>query len=265
MTWLPFHDMEPFTDPDLLIDPWKEVRLAHRDFNTQQGYKALLPMPVFHERVALVGGGRSLERFWPKLKDYSIIFTTSIAHDFLVDRGICPTYHVDTEAGAHKVDLITPCNSTLYILSLRMNPNYFKRLKQKHNKIVVFDHLSYSDEHIPSEYPTFPVTCHGGHTMMLVAYFMGFYYMDFFGFDFNRENGQTTDMRYTPFKIEFDGHQFETDKNLLAGAIIFYDILASLPHINVEIYTDGLLKAMMEEKQTRSPNAPARNRVEPNY
>jgi len=262
MVWREFADIDHYVDENAPFDPWIEARQAHLMENLKKKIRPLEAKEPTDRPCALVGAGASLRRFGAKLSEYSVIYTTSRAHNMIVGNGFHPTFHVDTDCGYHKADLITVQPDTQYLLSLRLHPRYFDKIPSE--QIQAFDHLSVGDTGMKHKYPTFPITCHGGHTALLVAYHQGFRNIDMFGFDFNRENGMTTDMKYTPFNIEFNGHQFETDRNLLIGAIVFYDILKSLPGITVNLYTDGLLRAMMEEKQTRGPNDGNRNRVEEN-
>jgi hypothetical protein len=58
------------------------------------------------EKAAIVGYGPSLKQTWEYLRDFDVIFTTSGAHKFLVDRGIIPAYHVDVDPRAHKVAML---------------------------------------------------------------------------------------------------------------------------------------------------------------
>jgi hypothetical protein len=81
------------------------------------------------EPIAIVCYGPSLASTWEQIKDYKYIMSCSGAHKFLMDRGIIPTWHLEVDPRAHKVQLIgKPHPSVEYVIastchSLTLNPS----------------------------------------------------------------------------------------------------------------------------------------------
>ena len=70
--------------------------------------------------IALVNFGPSLGQTWEAIRDFKYVMSCSGAHQFLVDHGIIPTWHVDVDPRAHKVKLLgTPQRETEYLDALQ--------------------------------------------------------------------------------------------------------------------------------------------------
>src|SRR5262245_7740329 len=52
--------------------------------------------------IALVCSGPSLKDTWQEIKEFKTILTCSGAHDYLIEREIIPTYHMETDPRPHK-------------------------------------------------------------------------------------------------------------------------------------------------------------------
>ena len=85
---------------------WEEIQPNIIE-NCKAGPRPKLFDPTAKETtLAIVGYGPSLRDNWEKLKDYSHIWTVSGAHDFLLARGIVPTFHTDIDFRPHKPGFI---------------------------------------------------------------------------------------------------------------------------------------------------------------
>src|SRR5437762_9644704 len=83
----------------------KDVHNLHIRKSIERGYP---PIPVVKSDefqtlpIAIVCSGPSLKDSWEEIKPFQIVLTCSGAHDFLIERGIIPTYHMETDPRQHK-------------------------------------------------------------------------------------------------------------------------------------------------------------------
>ena len=59
---------------------------------------------LLNEPCAIVCYGPSLNDTWEKVKEFKHIFSCSGSHKFLLERGIVPTYLIEVDPRAHKVE-----------------------------------------------------------------------------------------------------------------------------------------------------------------
>ncbi|MCI0564618.1 MAG: DUF115 domain-containing protein, partial [Nitrososphaera sp.] len=121
--------------------------------NADNHYPAWKPDPTpKRHRLAVVGYGPSLRESWEDLKPYTHIWTVSGAHDFLLERGIIPTYHTDLDYRAYKADFIkTPHSSVKYVMATAVHPAYTEKLKDF--DLQLFHCVSPYDYEYRGDYP----------------------------------------------------------------------------------------------------------------
>ena len=84
------------------------------------------------EPIAVVGYGPSLNATWERLRDFNVIISTSKAHEFLLDKGLKPTFHMDLDSRKHKMEFMQrPQPDVKYMLSSHIYPEYPKMLLAK--------------------------------------------------------------------------------------------------------------------------------------
>lgn len=133
------------------------------------------PLPERPERLFVVGFGPSLVDTWKDIRD-GVVLTTSGAHDFLISKGIIPTYHVESDSREHKVFFLrNPHPDTTYYLGSQCHPKMFARLR--HNKVVMWHgYVNGSiDEHlaVANRYDPGSVLLSGGTNAGLRAVIVG--------------------------------------------------------------------------------------------
>ena len=98
--------------------------------NMTRGVPMVEQVPRHDRTMAIVGYGPSLKDTWRTLTTTSDdIFTTSGAHDFLMDRGIIPMGHVATDPRKEQVDFIQHRNKmTTYYPASCCHPTVFEWL-----------------------------------------------------------------------------------------------------------------------------------------
>jgi hypothetical protein len=89
----------------------------------------LLPQPQNDWTLSIVCYGPSLLDTWQDIK--RPIMTVSGAHDFLIERGIVPDFHVDTDPRKHKSDMLTPHKDVVYLIASACNPDIWGKIKSR--------------------------------------------------------------------------------------------------------------------------------------
>jgi hypothetical protein len=80
------------------------------------------------KRMNIACYGPSLRDTYKELKHP--IMSVSGAHDFLVEKGITPDYHVECDPRKHKVDMLqSPQLKTQYLMASCVHPGWWERLK----------------------------------------------------------------------------------------------------------------------------------------
>ena len=78
--------------------------------------------------------GPSLLDTWKVIK--RPIVTVSGAHDFLVERGVIPDFHVDCDPREHKVKMLKmPQKETTYLMATVCHPSWWEALKGQNIKL----------------------------------------------------------------------------------------------------------------------------------
>lgn len=81
-----------------------------------------------NQKVSIVCYGPSLEMTWPSIR--GPIITVSGAHDYLIARGVTPTWHVECDPRAHKAKMLQhPSKSTKYLMASVCSPVFWDILK----------------------------------------------------------------------------------------------------------------------------------------
>jgi hypothetical protein len=114
--------------------------------------KRMQPAPVHGRRAILVCYGPSLRDSIPSLKQHieefpeSDVVSVSGAHDFLIENGIVPKYHIECDPRPHKSDNIAASHPDVqYLVGSVCHPSYFDKLEGAN---VALWHVS-STDHTP--------------------------------------------------------------------------------------------------------------------
>lgn len=100
----------------------RQVKIA-----VSQGYPSLKLEPIKSGFIDIVGFGPSLADTWQHIENPC--FTVSGAHDFLIDRGVIPTYHAECDGRDHKTKhLLKPHLQTVYLMATICNPKMWEQL-----------------------------------------------------------------------------------------------------------------------------------------
>jgi len=107
----------------------KEIRGEQMRVNLPKVKKRLVPLLKGHDRTAiLVCYGPSLHDTWENLGEGDVC-TVSGAHDFLIERGIVPKFHMDCDPREHKgIYTSKPHGDVQYYMASCMHPKTIENL-----------------------------------------------------------------------------------------------------------------------------------------
>ena len=204
------------------------------------------------EPIAVVAFGPSVKETWKQVKDFKTVYTCSGAHKFLIERGIVPTYHVDSDPRAYKADILgEPHPDVEYLISSICHPTYFDKLELHHAKVKLW-HMLFLEPEIFQYYPKWEWIMTGGHTVgprtIKLARMMGYANLHMFGFD-GSANGEThaTPHPNPPSDLEWmqhEGGRFKTNANWEDHAKILFQELDRMDDIKYKFYGKGLIQEM---------------------
>ena len=226
-----------------------------------------LDVPWFDETISrlcpalIVGGGPSLQESLTKLrflKQYGDIFALNGTHDFLVERGIIPNYHVLLDSRSENSGFVQrPKKKVKYLVSAFCHPSVFKALDGYDVTLWMSD----MDGVMPlikgrEDKPV--VLVGGGATVgmktMYLTYLMGYRKFHFFGFDScyrdgrNHAYSQPMNDKESRVDIDANGRHFICAPWMAKQAMEFQGQARKLIELGCEInvHGDGLIAWIMQ-------------------
>lgn len=211
--------------------------------------------PLSDEPVAIVGYGPSLKKTWPMLKDYKTIYTGSGSHRFLLDKGIVPTFHVESDPHEYKAEILGGAHPwTTYLISSICHPKYFDVLEHHHVRVKLW-HMLFLEPEVWKYFPDEEWIMTGGHIvgprMVKIARIMGHSNLHIFGLDASTDGALThSDARHPnpPEELEHieasNGKYYWTNRSWEDHANILFKELDRMPEVKTTFFGDGLIQAM---------------------
>lgn len=245
--------LDPTVHNELPMAGSPRVRIKH------MRYAASLGLPTFQlgtpqtGPIAIVGLGPSLNDTWEEIAKFDHILTVSGAHQFLIQRGIVPTWHSELDTRPHKIEAMgLPHKDVHYLIGATVHPKMWDHLKGYH--VTLFYPLS-SNPVIIRDIPRgeWCVSAGGsvGNKAVVIARMLGFTDMRLFGFDSCIRNGIAHAIAHpNPVRPEYiqpcvvNGRTFLTTKPLLSYAQIALRLTDRLSDTKFTFYGDGLLQEM---------------------
>ena len=195
--------------------------LANVLVNGRRGLPKFEELPGFMEPkdwpVALAGGGPSIKRHLHELGQFPTIVSCGSSHDYLVERGIVPTFAVACDPDPiTQAYLQNPSQKTIYLLSTHCNPGLFDHLADYR---VVRWH-SYTDEPaaakawIEIDGPNWHAVgggCTVGLRSLSLMMMLGFKDIHFFGFDSCVEE--------IDGRINHHAYEYATDREVMQNVV----------------------------------------------
>ena len=210
------------------------------------------PQPKRDDPIAVVCYGPSLNDTWEKIREFKYIISGSGAHKFLLDRGIVPTWDVNVDPRAHKVELMGPPHKDVeYLVASTCHPKLFKHLEGFNVKLW---HIFDSQEDGLRVLPRGEWALTGGQNVglrqMAIARFFGFVNMDVFGMDGNLgPTGKHAAAHPAQAKgvseVVYDGVTYQTTCAFLECAKQTINELDAMSDVTARFHGEGLVQHMM--------------------
>jgi hypothetical protein len=178
---------------------WDE-RLENINHAMSLGLPEVQILPEKEGHLTLACYGPSLKHTYRDMT--GPVMSVSGAHDWLIERGRIPTYHVEADPRPHKAGMLTKSNDqTEYLIASACHPAVFEALKGRNVKVWHYDNGPESQWWHASNAPHSPLLG-GGSTVGLrcfeLAHVLGYRSLDVHGMDSCFEkNGQQWAGRHT--------------------------------------------------------------------
>jgi uncharacterized Rossmann fold enzyme len=240
---------EPYVEKDVV-----PTIQAQRDVNCALGLPSVRKEGLRDKRVAIIGFGPSLVDTWPRLieEKYDAIWTVSKAHDFLIERGVIPTFHTDSDYREHKAKFNRMWQPTVrYRMATQVHPSYLEALHGQN--VELFHVVQPSGGVYDPRYFKSPVMFDAGLQVARLAYELGYRVQDWYGMDASARKDQThagphEGLKHNLVPIEIAGKLEMTSELLIRQALWCEKMLCKLPHMRVSILGDGALRPFLLER-----------------
>lgn len=204
------------------------------------------------EPVAVVAFGPSLRDTWEGISGFQRVISCSGAHKFLIERGIVPTWHVEVDPRAYKIDLLgEPHRDVHYLPCSAVHPDYIRHLLKASAKVTlwhVFGTEDASQRITPRGEWMITGGCDAGLRAVTIARVLGHVNLHLFGFDGSapQPGPRHADKHPNPVQalsvIDYDGRTFYTTPAMLEAAKGLFHELEQLPDVTPTFYGDGLIQ-----------------------
>ena len=210
------------------------------------------------EPVAIVGYGPSLNQTWERLHQFKTIWTVSKAHDYLIEKGIIPTHHLDLDPRIHKVQFMTrPQKGTKYFLSSHVHPSYPEKLKAAGVDVSMFHVAVDKHEKLDPRYPSLKVRFDAGVQAAEAAFQNGYRNQHWFGIDYGHEGdmthaglhwGVTAPVCQVMCQVNGRERAFQTSNLFFHGLLLAEHFLCDRALVKCTIHGDGLLRHFLKDR-----------------
>ena len=215
------------------------------------GFDKLFPQPTKPEWLSLVCFGPTLHDTWKDIK--RPIMTCSGAHNFLVERGIVPDYHIECDPRPHKVvTTAKPQRDCLYVMASCCDPRTWQNLSGYRVLMWHMDNGKETRDWI-SEHDPWSLVVGAGSTVGLralhIAGLLGYRKFDIHGMDGNYigDAFRAGDIGSPPqnvVKYKIAGRRFRTT-DMMVNAMVEFRAATKLYPIECRLHGDGMIRAYM--------------------
>lgn len=232
------------------------IAQAQREKNCALGLPSVKKEGIRDAKVAIVGYGPSLVdtvfQLSYRQREFDAIWCCSKAHDFLIERGIVPTHHTDTDYREHKVGynrLWQP--TTRYFMATQVHPSYFDALKGLN--VSLFHVVQPGGGTFDNRYMKLPVAFDAGSSVVGLAYELGYRNQEWFGMDASARMdkmhaGAHGGLKQEVIDVEIAGETRQMSDFFLRQALFLEQALHDRPKLWVQIHGDGALKPLLIER-----------------
>jgi hypothetical protein len=227
-----------------------------------------------HDRVAILACygpslGSNLRHLIDESKDKNRdVISVSGSHDFLIDHGIVPRYHVECDPRPHKADNIAKGHPDVeYLLGSMVSPVLMDKLKGQ--RISLWHPSGEYNVRIKDDLEPNALFIGGGGNVglrsLVLFYVLGYRSFSIYGMDCSFTNdGQmwagahaqkANPIDHGKIKVDCDGRIFTTAPLYITYANAFFDSIKVMPDAEFRVFGDGLLKAMAAQVYRQTAEA----------
>lgn len=238
----------------------KGVHDLHVQKSIAAGYPPIPVVAADHinkEPIAIICSGPSLRYTWEEVKDYKIVLTCSGAHDFMIERGVTPTYHMETDPRAHKATFTkNALKGITYLIGSNCHPDVFANLKDCDVRIW---HVTGNALHqIPRGHWMMTGGCNVGLRALVMARLLGYVDIHVWGMDCSGDKERAFHANFHPNEPKQKGHrmvkvgtrEFFSSDVFIECARQFFKETMLLSDARVTLHGDGLLQALAIQKMS---------------
>lgn len=220
----------------------------------KRGFPFLKKAPFFNDRkVSIVGYGPSLRATWNTIPKDQPIITVSGAHDYLVERGVIPTWHVDIDPRPNKAAMLKPHKDVMYLMASVCHPDVWDVLWGFDVRLWHLINDDATVRWVRGHHPAGLNSMLGGgptagQRAMNVAAALGFRRFDMFGVDFSfegeRHAGPHTETPDDEMTVRLsNGEAFRTTPQMLYAAREMQEFL-NTADAEVTFHGEGLMQTL---------------------
>ena len=234
--------------------------------NIRRGLPLFIEQPEHHGEALIVGGGPSLKDSLPNLRMKrdrgGIVFALNGAHDWLIDRGIIPDFHVLLDAREENVRFVqNPRKEVVYLVAAQCHPAIFEALKGCN--VTVWTACCETPEQeraLVDKFPGLPLMLVGGGATvglktMNLAYLWGFRRIRIYGLDSSYSEGENHAYRQelndkeSRMDIHAAGRDFICAPWMAKQAVEFQQQYKQLTALDckVRVHGDGLIPHIVRQ------------------
>lgn len=219
-----------------------------------------ISVPKHDRKAIVVCAGPSLIETWPYIameRDTADVFTTSIAHKFLLDRNVVPVAHLDCDPREHKARQFgEPDARVQYWLASCVHPSYVGRLAGFDLSLWHSFNGKESQPVVAEVDPTNQMVVGGGSVglrALSVLYCRGYRAFDIHGMDCSYADdgtdhcGEHLGKRADTVTTICGGRVFKSTPVHIAYARYFFKSQKMLKGATFNLYGDGLLVEMVRQ------------------
>ena len=248
-----------------------DERWAHVENSLARISKRIKPAAAHDQRAIIACYGPSLKEYLPRLKEEleqenATLVSVSGAHDFLIEQGVVPHYHVECDPRPHKTaNLTLPHPQVQYLIASTCHPSLLERLTGCDVSLWHVAAGTHLLRLIDERGEAKETAVSGGGSVGLrsipLMYRLGFRNISIYGMDCSfKKLGE--DAEGKPIVEQWAGKHagkwqevvaaecrrgsgefFLTSPVLLAYVTQFFNLLRTLPDLKAQVWGDGLLQA----------------------
>lgn len=237
---------------------WSE-RLANVDYAMSLGLPQLEMQPEQKGHMTLACYGPSLKHTYRDMT--GTVMSVSGAHDYLIEHGRIPTFHVEADPRPHKAGMLKRANDeTQYLIASACHHSVFEALKGRNVRVFHYDNGPESQWWHASNAPNTPLIG-GGSTVGLrafeVAHVLGFRALEVHGMDSSFEKsgkqwaGPHTGRLKDAFLVTCNGRPFWTSSLMVQAARECCAFVLN-HEIKIRFRGDGMIREMLKEPKRRA-------------